>query len=132
MNAAQTIREARRLERNLGTTVYQQVTNTTTGNEILKPVATIGLPAAGAGLDTMSLLTTLGLIATTGFGIKTFAENRLKAELAGKEELRKKRKLKMLAGASLAFGSVLVAYPFTVDLQTLQNLNPMNTDVIMS
>ena len=131
MDAYQKIREAKKLERQLGLTIYEQVKNTVTGNEVLRPLTTIGLPAAGAGVGTQSAVSTMLLVGTAIYGASVAAEAFTLSEITENKTLKGNRKFKGLLGMSLALVSAGVIAPFAVDKAKIDKLNLLNTGVTL-
>ena len=131
MDAYQKIREAKKLERQLGLTIYEQVKNTVTGNEVLKPLTTIGLPAAGAGVDTQSAVSTMLLVGTAIYGASVAAEAFTLSELTENKTLKGNRKVRGLFGMSLALISAGVIAPLAIDKAYIDSINPLKTGVTL-
>jgi len=131
LDAYQKIREAKKLERKLGLTIYEQVKNTVTGNEVLRPLTTIGLPAAGAGVDTKSAVSTMLLVGTAIYGASVAAEAFTLSEITENKILKGNRKVRGLLGMSLALVSAGVIMPFAVDKANIDKINPFQTGVTL-
>jgi len=112
MNAIERIREAKKLERKLGLTVYDQMTDTTTGNEVLVPRVSVGLPAGSSPMETG---TTIALCMAAIWGGYTAGEFFMKGEITGDAKLRKRRRRKALFGGAVAAGSIATLLPVPID-----------------
>ena len=92
--AIKIIKEAKGVERNLGASWYTPVTNTVTGNNVMKHVLTVGMPApnTGWGVDSTNALVSLG-VGFVGTGL-AFASGRnfLKSQDGGSKANAKHRK----------------------------------------
>ena len=112
MNAIERIREAKKLERKLGLTIYDQKTDTTTGNEVLVPRVSIGLPAGSSPMETG---TTIALCMAAIWGGYTAGEFFLKGELSRDKDVQKRRRRKALFGSAVAAGSIATLLPVPID-----------------
>ena len=116
MNAIERIREAKKLERKLGLTVYDQKTDTTTGEEVLVPRVSVGLPAGSSPTETG---TTIALCLAAIWGGYTAGTFFLKGELSQDKEVQKRRRRKALVGGAVAAGSIATLLPVPIDAGTI-------------
>lgn len=122
MNAQERIREARKLERKMGLTIYEQAKNTTTGNDVFVPKATIGIPH---GVTNKEAATTIGLTLLAVYGSTKSLKFLRLAETTLNKELKKERKRKAMTNAAIAGLSVFTLMPINIDAQKFSFLNPM-------
>ena len=122
MNAQERIREAKKLERKMGLTIYEQAKNTTTGNDVFVPKATIGIPH---GVSNKEAATTIGLTLLAVYGSTKSVKFLRSAETTVNKELKKRRKRKAMLNAAIAGLSVVTLMPINIDAQKFAFLNPM-------
>tara|TARA_B100000287_G_C20670072_1_gene793071 strand:- start:3691 stop:4140 length:450 start_codon:yes stop_codon:yes gene_type:complete len=131
MYAKERLRTAKRLEKDMGMTIIQQVENTITGEQKLQPVVSIGMPVKGLRHDTISQVSTLGLFALAVYGAYNSAQAFLLSEQATTRALERKRKMRGIAGLATTVGAGAIMYPWALDKQTLDSLNPFVTDILV-
>ena len=119
------------MERKMGLTVTQQVKNTTTGQESLQPVATIGLPVPGAKMDGLAIGTTLVcVLGSLGSAMKA-KEQWDRGGKAKKPKLARKRKRKAAGLTVLSAAFLVPLLPIPVDKTLLDKINLLNTDIVV-
>tara|TARA_B100000287_G_scaffold263148_2_gene247632 strand:- start:2022 stop:2420 length:399 start_codon:yes stop_codon:yes gene_type:complete len=131
MNGRDMIREAKRMERKMGLTVTQQVKNTTTGQESLKAVATVGLPVPGAKMDGLAVGTTLVCVLGSLVTAMEAKEQWDRGGKAKKPFLARKRKQKAAGLSVLSAAFLIPLLPIPVDKTLLDKINPLNTDIVV-
>lgn len=117
--AIKIIKEAKGVERSLGSSWYKPVTNTVTGNNVMQHIITVGMPApnTGWGVDSNNALVSLG-VGVVGTSL-AFASGRsfLKSQDGGEEANKRQRRRGLLqAFGALASFAILspmsYQYPF--------------------
>lgn len=125
------LKEAKSVERGMGTSFYRPVTNTSTGNNVMEHVLTVGMPGAGTGwpVSTNNALVSLGIgaIGTTSLALAftNFEKSQNGGEAANKRQ--RKRALIQLIGS---IGCFALLSPQTVPwpLGTVQVGGPSGQD----
>lgn len=112
MNAIERIREAKKLERKLGLTVYDQKTDTTTGDEVLVPRVSVGLPAGSSPMETG---TTIALCMAAIWGGYTAGEFFLKGEISKDKTVQKRRRRKAISGMAVSGMAIATLLPLPID-----------------
>jgi hypothetical protein len=113
------IREAKGVERKLGASWFTPVTNTATGDNLMKHVITVGMPGPNTGWGVDSTNAALSMLVGTVGAISAFGAGRnfLKSQDGGEDANKKQRRraLFQTAIAASAFGILSPAtyqYPF--------------------
>ncbi len=115
----------------MGLTVTQQVKNTTTGQESLKAVATVGLPVPGAKMDGLAVGTTLVCVLGSLVTAMEAKEQWDRGGKAKKPFLARKRKQKAAGLSVLSAAFLIPLLPIPVDKTLLDKINPLNTDIVV-
>jgi hypothetical protein len=114
------IREAKGVERSLGSSLYQTVTDTQTGENAMKHILTIGMPApnTGWGVDDKNAIMTLIIGAVGAGSLFSSGRNFLKSQDGGKDANAKQRnralvQLVVAAGSFGLLSPAAIPSPFT-------------------
>ena len=102
------LKEARGVERNLGSSWYRPVKNTATGNNVMEHVLTIGMPGPNTGwsVSQNNALISLGIGALGTTSLALAFTNFEKSQNGGAEanKTQRLRALGQLIGAGICFG----------------------------
>ena len=131
------IREAKGVERNLGSSWFTPVTNSVTGDNAMKHVITVGMPApdTGWGVDSTNavlsiLVGSVGAVSAFGAG-RNFYKSQDGGEDANKKQRRRAVLQTVIAVASFGILSPgTYRYPFGTNTGTSANPPPSRTRVI--
>ena len=125
------IREAKGVERNLGSSWFTPVTNTVTGNNAMKHVITIGMPAPNTGWGVDSTNAALSILVGMGGAISAFGAGRsfLKSQDGG-EEANKKQRRRAVIQSAIALSAFGILSPGTYQYPLPTNTGSSSSKVL--
>ena len=135
--ATNIIREAKGVERSLGSSVYRTVTNTATGDNTMRHILTIGMPApnTGWGVDNENAILSL-IIGAAGAGSLFFSGRNFLKSQDGDEEANKRQRNRAVVQLALAAGSfgllspAAIRHPFAPTTSGLSFSEPSRPGVV--